>query len=285
MPAYLEFDLDLFSLVSDAARAAGISEAELTHGVLRQRSYVFKQKTPVITLGLLRGFFAAQDPQRLADALVDFSFLRRHEDGSFRCPYGERLQRLREARIKGANVTNGERTDQRQTSDAGPHGDPPAGAALERRTSDAGATLERRKQGALLPSTENQSPSTDDRISSGRKKTRPAKSKDESGRFREVQAELEAAYLRVMGRAYVLQEKDWKAIQALSAFSLPTKEIGTRFEAALKQPYQAANGIADFNSRFNAFGRQPAPRDVRKAPQPAESVPKFTKSGDATHEL
>lgn len=116
MSSYLAFGLDDLKLVPDAARSAGISEAEMGYGLLRTLDYCWTAKTETVAQAHLRGFFGG-DLERVAGALCAFGYL--SADGEvWRVKGAERFSRVRDARVAAAHAANAARTQMRRKSHA-----------------------------------------------------------------------------------------------------------------------------------------------------------------------
>lgn len=145
--SYIAFDLDALNVARDVGAAAGVPEERVTHGLLRMWAWCFREKTEHIDAVQVRGFFGSD----AAPALVSFGFLA--ADGEvFRVRGAQRYLRVAEARRRGAEKTNAAKRE-RGVSDAP--------STLERRSSDAQATLNRALPSALTPNTEHRAPNTE----------------------------------------------------------------------------------------------------------------------------
>jgi hypothetical protein len=144
--SYIAFELDALNVAPDVANAAGIEEARVTHGLLRMWAWCFRAKVDRVSPLQVKGFFGTD----AVEALSVFGFLALDGD-SLRVRGAERYLRISEARRKGAAATNAKR----RSSDA-------QRRHQGRSASDAQATLKRRSEHALTPSTEHLSSSTDD---------------------------------------------------------------------------------------------------------------------------
>lgn len=158
MSSYIAFDLDALNVARDVGAAADISEERVTHGLLRMWAWCFREKTEHVTATHVRGFFGAD----AVTSLMAFGFLAPAAAGldlapeaAFRVRGAERYLRISEARKRGADKTNSAKRERAVSV---------APAAVERRSSDAQATLksvnERALNDALTPSTEHRTPNT-----------------------------------------------------------------------------------------------------------------------------
>lgn len=93
--SYLAFDLDALKMVPDAARAAGLPDAELGYGLLRLWSYCWTVKTDLVKPAHLVGFFGG-DSGRVTAGLEAFGFLQADPDG-LRVKGVEKYLRIRKA--------------------------------------------------------------------------------------------------------------------------------------------------------------------------------------------
>jgi hypothetical protein len=140
---YLSFDLDALSQVPDVARAAGIPEGDVAHGLLRMWAHCFKRKTDEVDTTHLFGFFGG-DCERVATVLVTFDFL--DGAGPYRVKGAKRYLRISRVRSANAAKTNKKRW--------GSDND----VSQDHRNSDTFATLDV----ALTPNTEHLSSSKEE---------------------------------------------------------------------------------------------------------------------------
>lgn len=97
---FLKLDLDAKKRVPRAAKAAGITEAELGWGLMDLWEHVWQSKKPVVSELVLYGFFPGQ---RTVEALVAFEFLEAVGD-DFRVRGADSYLRVSEARAKGGHA-------------------------------------------------------------------------------------------------------------------------------------------------------------------------------------
>lgn len=92
---YLQVDLDVLEVTPAASSAAGVSAGTFVYGLLQLWRNAWRRKSAEASLPQIAGFFASDDPQRVADALVGFGFL---EPGTLRIKGAERYLRISEQR-------------------------------------------------------------------------------------------------------------------------------------------------------------------------------------------
>ena len=124
---YLEVDLDAFKGAQLAAGVLGLPVPQVIGGLNLLWAHAWQRREDHVAGIILEGLFASANP-RLGEALEAAGFLERDGE-TWRVRGCERYLRISEARRKGAAATNAKRALQRQSSDAG--------ATLERRSSDA----------------------------------------------------------------------------------------------------------------------------------------------------
>ncbi len=101
---YIAFELDALKHVPDAARSAGLPEADLAYGLLRLWNYCWSKKTDHVSAAHLTGFFGG-DPTRVASAMGAFDFLEADLEG-FRVRGAARYLRISEGRSKGGKAAS-----------------------------------------------------------------------------------------------------------------------------------------------------------------------------------
>ncbi len=121
---YLEVDLDAFKGAQLAAGVLGLPVPQVIGGLNLLWAHAWQRREDHVAGIILEGLFASANP-RLGEALEAAGFLERDGE-TWRVRGCERYLRISEARRKGAAATNAKRALQRQSSDAG--------ATLERRS-------------------------------------------------------------------------------------------------------------------------------------------------------
>lgn len=158
--SYIAFDLDALKQVPDAARAAGIGEAELGYGLVRLWSYCWTKKTDTVTTAHLLGFFGTAEPVRLGAALEAFGFTEVTAQG-LRVKGVERYLRVAEGRSKGgkaAAAAGNLKRGQQAPSSSLPGAAPPAAPQLVP---------------SLSPTSEHRTPNTEQRDDDGAPPPKP----------------------------------------------------------------------------------------------------------------
>jgi hypothetical protein len=242
--SYIAFDLDALNVARDVGAAAGIPEERVTHGLLRMWAWCFREKTEHVTATHVRGFFGAD----AVTSLMAFGFLATAADGfdlapeaAFRVRGAERYLRISEARKRGADKTNSAKRERAVSV---------APAAVERRSSDAQATLksvnERALNDALTPSTEHRAPNTIEELA-------PA---SRSPRDSDLMC---ADFEEVIGEAY-----EWQGVKDGAAFAALRKthtleEIRSRWRSGLKSndKWLGVRTVAQLRSKWNDLAKMP----------------------------
>lgn len=140
--SYLAFDLDALKLVPDAARSAGLPDAELGYGLLRLWSYCWTTKTDVVKPAHLIGFFGG-DSARVVAGLEAFGFLQTDPNG-LRVKGVEKYLRIRKAQSEAGKTRAAELNSSAATAGSSPPAEqqvsrptvPPLTASSEQRTAN-----------------------------------------------------------------------------------------------------------------------------------------------------
>lgn len=91
--AYLAIDLGALKRAPGVAGSLGVSVQQAVGGLALMWSWAWEEKTEHCTDGQVRGFLACE----AAQALIDFGFLEREEDGRLRIKGAQRYLRISEA--------------------------------------------------------------------------------------------------------------------------------------------------------------------------------------------
>lgn len=149
---YLSFDLDALKMVPDAARSAGIAEAELGYGLVRLWSYCWTAKTDTVKAPHLAGFFGPSEA--LAPALMAFGFLADDGAGGYRVRGADKYLRITRAQSEaGKNSTSNLRKGAGGGAGEDLRVGPPSQPGTQPGPTSGSAP-------ALTPNTEHRAPST-----------------------------------------------------------------------------------------------------------------------------
>lgn len=237
--SYIAFDLDALNVVPDAARAAGVSQGDLAHGLLKLWAWCFRSEKTEVSSTHLAGFFGGE----VGPSLEAFGFLERVTDG-WRVRGAERYLRIKDARRRGAEATNAAR-GKRARSDSGANAQSRSRAS----GSDAGATLNRTLNDALTPSTEHRAPNTVKETVADATRHPPRETDLLCDDFREI-----------VGSDYVWGgAKDGKAFAQLRK-RVSLEEIRARWRAGLQRPadkWLGVRTVAQLALKWNDLASMP----------------------------
>lgn len=272
--SYIAFDLDALNVVPDAARAAGVSQGDLAHGLLKLWAWCFRSEKTEVSSTHLAGFFGGE----VGASLEAFGFLERVTDG-WRVRGAERYLRIKDARRRGAESTNAARAE-RSRSVKGANAQSRSRASV----SDAGATLNRTLNDALTPSTEHRAPNTTEDPAAARpalelvgtpEKPKRTKKPEPTGdpRHQALVVGLCEAFEGVRGVKYPFASRDAASVKRLLQTGTDPLAIVDAWKRALRhQGFPSVSTLHDLADRLATFlGTGPPSTTAPKSSLPAPS--------------
>lgn len=156
---YLQFDLDALKQVPDAARSAGLPEAELGYGLVRTWSYCWQRKTDRVKRAHLAGFFGGTRDSRLPEALEAFGFIERcPNEEDYRIRGAERRLKVAKAQSEAGKRHANNLIPGGPRAEWEPNGSPAPVSALAEDTSRVEPIDTLGSGSALTPSTQHPAP-------------------------------------------------------------------------------------------------------------------------------
>lgn len=241
--SYLAFDLDALKVVPDAARAAGVSEAQFGYGLVRLWSYCWTAKTENVKAAHLRGFFEAPDFSAVTGSLEAFGFAERTLGETYRVRGAERYLRVRKAQSDGGKAASGN-----LKQNATPPGTPPPAG------SPGKPEVSRTTSPALTPNSEQRTASSEVKASAlSRDPAEKSSSKKPSDpRHRPMVDRLVNAFRHAHGE-YAFGGRDALAVTKLLALG-DDDEISNRWNRALMRTgFPLVRTLPELVSNWNHF--------------------------------